>query len=67
MKKETPCAKETHFEKDTHFEKVTHFEKETPFEKKTLEKEHGFNNNFTFYCTHNQLSVPQYKINVYST
>ena len=28
---------------------------------------HDLNHDLTFYCTHNQLCVPQYKVNVYST
>ena len=28
---------------------------------------HDLNHDLTFYCTHNQLCVPQYKVNVWST
>ena len=34
---------------------------------KVKEITHDLNHNLTFYCTHNQLCVPQYKVNVYST
>ena len=34
---------------------------------KVKEITHDLNHDLTFYCTHNQLCVPQYKVNVYST